>query len=94
MLFAETIVPAQHLLIEHGEGVPALLLAPSNGALLLLVVGPLVVREDLRIEQAAAEVAIEHGVDPVHCGIDLGAPLQALGIFQAIKTRGEEFQDR
>ncbi len=70
------------------------LLAPGEGRGLRLVAAALVVREQLRVGQVVAEVAIEVGVEPVHHLVDLGPPLQVLGIGGGIDLVGEVFEDR
>ena len=51
----------------------------STVAGLCLVAAPAVVREDLRIDEPVAEIAVEAGVEPIHHLVDPGALRRSFG---------------
>ena len=88
------VVRADYVLVEDvqpflgplARGVERRLL---NGFVLVLEL-----RENLRIDEAVAEIAIEAGVEPVHHRVDLGPFLQILRIGRRVHLVGDVFEDR
>jgi hypothetical protein len=71
-----------------------LVLAPGDDRLLDLGILALEVREELRVDQAIAPVAVEVRIEPVHDLVNARALLEVLGIGGRADLFGEVAQDR
>ena len=82
------------MVVENLEPALGLFLSPVQRDGLTLLGRPLVVREDLWVDQPVAVVAVEVGVEPVHHLVDPRPLLQILRVGGRAGFLGDVFQDR
>jgi hypothetical protein len=68
------------VVVENLQLILGALLSPSDGAGVCFVAAALVVRKELRIDQAVTKVAVELGIEPVHHLVDLGPLFQVFRV--------------